>query len=53
MDDLDISYRRSKKIIQNEIGTLLDEISAVLKPDNSLYAVDIKFKNLTLIMDII
>ncbi|MCL7871008.1 hypothetical protein [Bacillus altitudinis] len=44
MDDLDISYRRSKKIIQNEIGTLLDEISAVLKPDNSLYAVDIKFK---------
>ncbi|MGM0775481.1 MAG: hypothetical protein ACQEXE_01590 [Bacillota bacterium] len=42
--DLEISYRRSKKIIENELGKLLEELSKTLKEDRSEYFLNINFK---------
>jgi hypothetical protein len=42
--DLEISYRRSKKIIEKELGKLLEDLSKTLKEDRSEYFLNINFK---------
>lgn len=44
VEDLEVSYRRSKTIIQKEIGVLLENLSKVLKEDKSDYYLTIDFK---------
>ncbi|PID00805.1 hypothetical protein [Sporosarcina sp. P29] len=44
VEDLEVSYRRSKTIIQKEIGILLESLSRVLKEDKSDYYLTIDFK---------
>lgn len=42
--DLEVSFRRSKTIIQNEIGKLLESLTKALKEDKSDYYLTINFK---------
>jgi len=44
VEDLEVSYRRSKTIIQKEIGVMLENLSKVLKEDKSDYYLTIEFK---------
>ncbi|MFD2628820.1 hypothetical protein [Oceanobacillus kapialis] len=44
LEDLEVSFRRSRKIIDEEIGILLEEFSKILKEDNVNYYFNINFK---------
>lgn len=44
VQDLEVSFRRSKTIIQKEIGGLLESLSKTLKEDKSNYYLTINFK---------
>ncbi|WP_018705774.1 hypothetical protein [Siminovitchia fordii] len=44
IDDLEVSYRRSRTIIQKEIGGLLEGLSRIAKEDSSDYYLNINFK---------
>lgn len=44
VEDLEVSFRRSKNIIQDEIGILLENLSRVLKEDETDYYLNINFK---------
>ena len=43
LQDLEVSYRRSKKIIEEELGQLLEEINKKIKADNTHYSLIIQF----------
>lgn len=44
LNDLEISYRRSKTIMEQELGVLLEQLSKVIKEDTSEYFLNINFK---------
>ena len=44
LQDLEVSFRRSKVIIQKELGGLLENLSRVLKEDKCDYYLSIEFK---------
>jgi len=44
MQDIEISYRRSITIVENELGVLFENLSKVIKEDKSDYYLNINFK---------
>lgn len=42
--DLEISYRRSNKLIDNELSILFEKLQTILKPDAGSYGISIDFK---------
>ncbi|GGB51821.1 hypothetical protein GCM10011409_31740 [Lentibacillus populi] len=45
LNDLEVSFRRSRKIIDQELGCLLETLSKTLKDDRSEYFFNINFKD--------
>lgn len=45
LQDLEVSYRRSRKIIEDELGKLLEEINNKIKADNTHYSLIINFND--------
>lgn len=44
LEDLEVSFRRSRKIIEDELSILLESFSKALKEDNSSYYFNVNFK---------
>jgi hypothetical protein len=44
IDDLEVSYRRSRNIIEKELGVLLEKLSKCIKEESSQYFLNVSFK---------
>lgn len=44
LEDIEVSFRRSRRIIDEELAGLLEDLSKVLKEDNSNYYFNVSFK---------
>lgn len=44
LQDLEVSYRRSKTIIENELNSIFEGITKTLKEDNTKYFLNVNFK---------
>lgn len=44
LNDLEVSYRRSKIIIEKELSTLFEKIKLKIKPDDEYFGLNIEFK---------
>ncbi|MFY3790810.1 hypothetical protein ACOQFO_03730 [Ureibacillus sp. MALMAid1270] len=44
LNDLEVSYRRSIRIIKDEIGKIIEEVNKELRPDSTEYYLNIRFK---------
>jgi len=44
--DMEVSFRRSKKLIENELSALFETMQMVLKPDAGQYGLNVEFKGI-------